>query len=256
MDLEADGLSRRLPELERAAPSLEESLPDDWRRALAQACAAPSFVELERFLEAERARPETAIYPLADDLFAALRLTPLDSVRAVILGQDPYHGEGEAHGLSFSVRAGTKVPPSLRNIIRELVEDVGEEAAPAPGSGSLEGWARNGVLLLNTVLTVRRDEPYSHRQRGWEPFTDAIIGAVSGRSEPVAFLLWGAAAQASRGLIDDRHVVVSSNHPSPLSANSPPVPFRGSRPFSAVNTRLEVLGRPPIDWRLGSSGDR
>jgi uracil-DNA glycosylase len=230
-----------------------ERLPDDWRAVLTDACSAASFAELEAFLAAEGARTDTAVYPAAEDLFAALRLTPPDTVRAVILGQDPYHGEGEAHGLSFSVRAGTKVPPSLRNIIRELAEDLGEEAAPPPGSGSLEPWARNGVLLLNTVLTVRRDEPYSHRQRGWEPFTDAIIGAVSARSEPVAFLLWGGAAQERGGLIADRHVIVSSNHPSPLSAHRPPTPFRGSRPFSRANALLAARGRPPIDWRLGVS---
>jgi uracil-DNA glycosylase len=228
-------------------------LPDDWRAALADACATPGFASLVEFLAAERLRADTAIFPAAEDLFSALRLTPLERVRAVILGQDPYHGTGEAHGLSFSVRAGTKTPPSLRNVLRELSEDLGDEAAPAAGSGSLEPWARNGVLLLNTVLTVRRDEPNSHRGRGWEPFTDAVIRAVARRPDPVAFLLWGGPAQAKRPLLGDRHVVVTSNHPSPLSANSAPIPFRGSRPFSTVNARLAALGRPPIDWRLAST---
>lgn len=227
---------------------MRDSLPSAWRTILADAVAAPTFGQLEAFLAGERARTDTEIYPATDDVFAALRLTPPDGVRAVILGQDPYHGTGEAHGLCFSVRPGTRIPPSLRNILVEWSEDLERKA---PVSGSLERWARNGVLLLNTVMTVRRDEANSHRGRGWEPFTDAVIRAVSARSEPVAFLLWGAPAQAKRDLIDERHVVLMSNHPSPLSATRPPSPFRGSRPFSTVNARLVGLGQPPIDWSLG-----
>jgi uracil-DNA glycosylase len=229
---------------------MRDSLPIAWRTILAEAVAAPTFGQLETFLAAERARTDTEIYPASDDVFAALRLTPPDGVQAVILGQDPYHGQGQAHGLSFSVRPGTRVPPSLRNI---LLEWSGDLDRPAPTNGSLERWARNGVLLLNTVMTVRRDEANSHRGRGWEPFTDAVIRAVSASPDPVAFLLWGAPAQAKGDLIDDRHVVLMSNHPSPLSATRPPTPFRGSRPFSTANARLAALRRTPIDWSLGES---
>lgn len=223
------------------------SVPDPWRDVLADALGAPSFGQLEAFVAAERARSDTEVYPEPDDVFAALRLTPPGAVRAVILGQDPYHGSGEAHGLCFSVRPGTKIPPSLRNILREWAADLDR---PIPTEGSLEPWARNGVLLLNSVLTVRADEANSHRGHGWEPFSDAIIRAVAARPDPVVFLLWGASAQAKRALIPDRHVALISNHPSPLSANNPPTPFRGSRPFSAANARLTAIGRPPIDWSL------
>jgi uracil-DNA glycosylase len=224
-----------------------DGIPADWRRALDAACGTDSFKALCAFVAAERERRDTAIYPAAADVFNALRLTPLATVRAVIVGQDPYHGAGEAHGLSFSVRPGTPIPPSLRNILREWSADLGE---PVPAHGSLERWARSGVLLLNTVMTVRRDEPYSHRARGWEAFTDAILEVVSGQPRAVAFLLWGRAAQAKRDLIDPRHIVLASNHPSPLSASGRPVPFRGSRPFSTANAALEAVGQPPIDWRL------
>lgn len=230
-----------------ARPSLADALPEAWRDALVDACSSPALVALDRFLTEERGRSDTSVHPSPEDLFSALRLTPLHAVRAVILGQDPYHGVGEAHGLAFSVRPGARIPPSLRNILAERADDVG---GGVPGNGSLESWARNGVLLLNTVLTVRRDEPDSHRGRGWEAFSDAVIRAVADRPEPIAFLLWGARAQGKRELIDPRHVVVASNHPSPLSATRPPTPFRGSRPFSTVNARLAELGRPPIDWSL------
>ena len=227
---------------------LSDTVPGAWRGALSDTLDAPGFLVLAEFLAAERARTDTAVYPAAADVFAALGLTPPEAVRAVILGQDPYHGDGEAHGLCFSVRPGTTIPPSLRNILREWTDDLG---LPSPTSGSLEPWARHGVLLLNTVLTVRRDEPNSHRRQGWESLTDALIRAVAAAPAPVAFLLWGTRAQAKRDLIGGRHLVLASNHPSPLSANRPPVPFRGSRPFSAANARLAALGRPPIDWSLG-----
>ena len=228
-----------------------DSIPAAWRGVLADAIAAPTFRGLETFLDAERARADTEVYPAPDDVFTALRLTSQAEVRAVILGQDPYHGAGEAHGLCFSVRPGTKIPPSLRNILREWTDDL---ALPPPAAGSLERWARHGVLLLNAVMTVRRDEPNSHRRQGWEPFTDAIIGAVADGPDPVVFLLWGAPAQAKRELIGDQHVVIVSNHPSPLSANNPPIPFLGSRPFSTTNARLAEVGRPAIDWSLGEDG--
>ena len=230
--------------------ALIDTFPDDWRVALTPAVQDSSFQQLDDFIAAERRRTDTAIYPSEADVFNALRLTPLASVRAVILGQDPYHGEGEAHGLAFSVRPGTKPPPSLGNILREWKADLHLGSAQ---SGSLEPWARHGVLLLNTVMTVRRDKANSHRRQGWEPFTDAIIRAVSDRPEPVAFLLWGGPARRKRVLIDGRHVVIESNHPSPLSATKPPIPFRGSKPFSAANQRLEDLGQPTIDWSLNAA---
>jgi uracil-DNA glycosylase len=228
-----------------------DSVPLDWQAALSDVLQADSSHRLAAFVGAERARPDTTVFPASDDVFNALALTPPSAVRAVILGQDPYHGDGEAHGLSFSVRPGTRTPPSLRNILREWSEDLDR---PAPASGSLEPWARNGVLLLNAVLTVRRDQPNSHRNQGWEVLTDAVIRAVAAGPEPVAFLLWGTTAQSRRALIGGRHVVVASNHPSPLSATRPPAPFRGSRPFSTVNARLAELGRPPIDWNLDEHG--
>ena len=220
-------------------------IPPDWRAALADAIEAPSSRDLDHDLAAERARTDTAIYPPEPLVFNALRLTPLDSVRAVILGQDPYHGEGQAHGLAFSVPTGTKPPPSLRNILAEWESDTG--LGPAP-SGSLEPWARHGVLLLNSVLTVRRGSANSHYGMGWEPFTDAIIRAVAARPDPIAFLLWGRSAQRKVSLIGGPHIVIESNHPSPLSATRGPRPFRGTNPFSRANSRLTGLGQPPVDW--------
>jgi len=220
---------------------MRELLPDDWRAALVDAFDAPSFADLTAFVAAERATHE--VYPSQTELFAAFRLTPLAGVRAVILGQDPYHGAGQAHGLAFSVPDGVRHPPSLANILREWSEDLDR---PRPASGSLEAWARNGVLLLNTALTVRRDAPGSHRDRGWERFTDAVIDVLAGRDQPTAFLLWGKAAQAKRDRIGDAHVVVEAAHPSPLAIRG----FRGTRPFSTTNARLAEIGLPPIDWAL------
>jgi uracil-DNA glycosylase len=171
---------------------LIDGIPADWRVALADAIDDPSFQRLTGFLAMERARTDTAIYPPDSRVFEALRLTPLDTVRAVILGQDPYHGEGQAPGLAFSVPAGVPIPPSLRNIRAEWMADTEQRL---PTSGSLEAWARHGVLLLNTVLTVRRGEANSHHDQGWEPFTDAVIRAVNGKADPVVFLLWGRHAQ-------------------------------------------------------------
>jgi uracil-DNA glycosylase len=230
-----------------ARGALAAAVPGAWGSALADVTAAPSFRALDAFVAEERRREDTEIYPSADDCFRALRLTAPDDVRAVIVGQDPYHGVGQAHGLCFSVAAGTRVPPSLRNVLLEWSADLDR---PVPAHGSLERWARNGVLLLNTVMTVRRGEPASHAKQGWEAFTDGILRTVAARPDPVAFLLWGSAAESKRPLLGEHHVVVASNHPSPLSATRPPVPFRGSRPFSTANARLTALGQPPIDWRL------
>jgi uracil-DNA glycosylase len=220
---------------------MRDLLPDDWAAVLGPAMGAPSFSELTTFVTAERAAGD--VYPAESDLFRAFRLTPLDGVWAVILGQDPYHGTGQAHGLAFSVPDGVRHPPSLANILREWSEDLGR---PRPASGSLEPWARNGVLLLNTALTVRRDAPGSHRDRGWEPFTDAVIDVLAARDRPTAFLLWGKAAQAKRERIGHRHVIVEAAHPSPLAIRG----FRGTRPFSTTNARLAEAGVEPIDWGL------
>jgi uracil-DNA glycosylase len=224
-----------------------DQIPADWRIALAHVIGAPSFRQLVDFVATERAGTDIAIYPPESDVFTALRLTPLASVRAVILGQDPYHGEGQAHGLAFSVSATERIPPSLRNILDEWDADVG---GPRPLGGSLEPWARHGALLLNTVLSVRQGSANSHRDKGWEPFTDAIVRAVADNERAVAFLLWGRVAKRKVRLINRRHVVVRASHPSPLSATRGQTPFRTSRPFSTANARLAALEQPPIDWSL------
>lgn len=227
--------------------SMIDRIPADWRAALAPEIGAPSFRDLVEFVVDERARADTAIYPPESKVFTALWLTPLASVRAVILGQDPYHGEKQAHGLAFSVPVGVTAPPSLRNILAELGTDL---QLPGQTGGSLEPWARHGVLLLNTVMTVSQGSANSHKEKGWEPFTDAIIRVVAAKQAPVAFLLWGRAAQRKRGLINGRHVVITASHPSPFSATRGQTPFRTSRPFSAANAQLAALGQPPIDWSL------
>jgi uracil-DNA glycosylase len=221
-------------------------IPADWREALTETTNAPSFAQLAAEIAGQRAT-ETPVYPPERLTFEALRLTPLDSVRAVILGQDPYHGPGQANGLAFSVPADITPPPSLRNVLAEWESDIG--LGPAP-TGSLEPWARHGVLLLNTVMTVRQGCANSHRRMGWEDFTDAIIRVVAARPDPIAFLLWGRPAQQKRSLIDERHVVIESGHPSPLSATRGATPFRGSKPFSNANARLAELVLQPIDWSL------
>jgi uracil-DNA glycosylase len=216
-----------------------------WEGPLADALACPGMAALHAFLEAE-ARAGKAVFPPAEDRFRALALTPLDAVRVVILGQDPYHGPGQAHGLSFSVRPGVKVPPSLVNIFKELHADLG--IAPA-GHGFLEHWAKAGVLLLNTALSVESGRAGSHRGRGWEAFTDAVIRVVAAKREPVVFLLWGAHAQAKAAFVadDGPHLVLTAPHPSPLSAYKG---WFGSRPFSQANAFLAAHGRAPIDWAL------
>lgn len=218
-------------------------LPPSWQAIVSGERGKPYFVELERFLAEER--KSQTIYPPEHLTFRALELTPFESVHVVLLGQDPYHGPDQAHGLCFSVTPESKPPPSLVNIFRELKADLG---IPIPKSGCLESWARQGVLLLNTVLTVRANEPLSHRNQGWEKFTDRIIRAIGDKPDPVVFLLWGGHAQKKASLIDqDRHIVISSAHPSPLAASSG---FFGSKPFSKVNSALRNLGKREIDWRL------
>lgn len=218
----------------------------DWNPILRAELEKPYWAELQGFVQAERSRAE--VFPPVEDVFAALHLTPFAETKVLILGQDPYHGPGQAHGLCFSVRDGVDVPPSLRNIYAELQADLGIEP---PAHGHLEAWARQGVLLLNAVLTVRAHQAASHRNKGWETFTDEVIRAVAAKPERVVFMLWGAAARKKKPLIDlSRHVIIESAHPSPLSANGG---FFGSRPFSRANEALVEAGREPIDWRLPSA---
>ena len=220
-----------------------DQIPPGWRAQLAGEFEKPYFRALHEFVADERRAH--VVYPSAADVFNALALTPYEQMNVLLLGQDPYHGEGQAHGLCFSVRPGIKLPPSLANMFRELHEDIG---CPIPKCGSLEPWARQGVLLLNAVLTVRAGEPNSHKNKGWEQFTDAIIQVASDKPEPVVFVLWGAYAQKKVKLIDERrHAIVASAHPSPLSANNG---FFGSRPFSKINAALRAHGKAEIDWCL------
>lgn len=215
----------------------------DWNPILRGEFAQPYWQELHSFVRDERSR--ATIYPPHDDVFAALHLTPYAITRVLILGQDPYHGPGQAHGLCFSVRSGVRVPPSLANIHRELHDDLGVEV---PEHGNLEAWARRGVLLLNTTLTVRAGQAGSHQGKGWETFTDRVIAAVNDKPDHVVFMLWGSQARKKRVLIDvDRHTVIESAHPSPLSAHNG---FLGSKPFSRANAALVAHGQAPIDWTL------
>jgi uracil-DNA glycosylase len=215
----------------------------DWNPILRAELAKPYWPELQQFVAAERAAHP--VYPAHDEVFAALHLTPYEQVKVLILGQDPYHGPGQAHGLCFSVRPGVPTPPSLQNILKELHADLGIDP---PDHGCLEAWARQGVLLLNATLTVRARQAASHQGKGWETFTDEVIRAVNAKPERVVFILWGGSARKKKGLVDtSRHVVIESPHPSPLSAHNG---FFGSRPFSRANEALVAAGREPIDWRL------
>lgn len=221
---------------------MKPALPRSWRKPLGEELDQPYFHALREFVERERR--EATVFPSEEDVFAALELTPLETVRVVILGQDPYHRPGQAHGLAFSVRPGVRPPPSLANIFRELRDEFD---CPTPGSGSLVPWAKQGVLLLNTVLTVREGEPNSHRGKGWERFTDAAIRAVAARPEPVVFVLWGGTAGKKEALVGPPHFVHRSTHPSPLSAKRG---FFGSRPFTIVNREMERSGRSAVEWCL------
>ncbi len=203
----------------------------------------PYYLHLREFLKREYA--EKVIYPNMYDIFNALHLTPYENVKVVLLGQDPYHGPGQAHGLSFSVNPGVPPPPSLKNIFKELESDLG---CPIPNNGHLVNWAKQGVLLLNTVLTVRAGAAHSHRGKGWEIFTDQVIKQINERSKPVVFILWGRPAQQKIQLIDTKkHKVIQSPHPSPLSAHRG---FFGSKPFSQTNVFLQQIGEEPIDWQI------
>lgn len=224
--------------------SVMVKLHESWLGPLKPEFDAPYMAALRDFLVAEREAGKN-IFPKGSEWFHALDATPLDQVRVVILGQDPYHGDGQAHGLCFSVRAGVTPPPSLINIYKEMQTDLG--LAP-PRHGNLEHWAQQGVLLLNAVLTVEAHRAASHQGKGWERFTDAVIRLVNEKTEPVVFILWGSYAQKKAGFVDrTRHLVIASPHPSPLSAHNG---FFGSRPFSRANAFLMAQGQRPIDWKL------
>ncbi len=219
-------------------------IPRAWHPAIAQELVKPYFPKLAAFVDEERR--SRAVFPPEEDLWTAFAHTPFDAVRVVWLGQDPYPTAGQAHGLCFSVRPGQKAPQSLANMFREAATDV--PGFVRPTDGCLNAWAKQGVLLLNTILTVREGEAGSHRRKGWETFTDAVIKTLSGRDKPVVFVLLGLHAQKKETLIDtSRHPIIKATHPSPLSANQG---FFGSKPFSAVNAALARLGEPEIDWRL------
>jgi len=228
----------------------EVRLEESWKKALAPEFSDPYMSALRRFLMEEKEAGKR-IFPKAAEYFRALDLTPLDQVKVVILGQDPYHGAGQAHGLCFSVQPGVRIPPSLVNIYKELKADLG--IGPA-SHGFLEDWARQGVLLLNSVLTVEEARAASHQGQGWERFTDAVIRLVNERCEGVVFMLWGAYAQKKAAFVDrKRHLVLTAPHPSPLSAHNG---FFGSRHFSKANAFLAERGKTPIDWQLPPEPDR
>lgn len=216
---------------------------NDWQDVVREEFDKPYYLKLRDFLK-EQYETET-VYPPKDEIWSAFEHTAYNDVKVVILGQDPYHGPGQAHGLSFSVKPGVRIPPSLRNMFKEMKEDIGCET---PEHGTLTKWADQGVMMLNTVLTVRQGEANSHRNKGWETFTDRVIQKLSEREEPVIFVLWGKPAQSKKGLIDlARHDVIEAPHPSPLSASRG---FFGSKPYSKVNSLLQKRGEAPIDFCL------
>ncbi len=216
---------------------------NDWDDILREEFSGETYQKIREFLKAEYSKYKC--YPDMYDIFNALKYTPFDSVKAVILGQDPYHGAGQAHGLCFSVKKGVDKPPSLKNIFLEYKNDLG---LPIPQSGCLESWAKNGILLLNTVLTVREGLPNSHKDCGWQDFTDDIIKKLNLRARPIAFILWGANARAKKKYINNpNHFITESAHPSPLSAYNG---FFGSKPFSRVNEFLSKAGEETIDWEI------
>ncbi|MDT2836107.1 uracil-DNA glycosylase [Enterococcus durans] len=222
---------------------MKEIIHNSWQDILADEFEKPYYHLLRDFLKKEYKTQK--IHPDMYHIFEALELTPYEKVKVVILGQDPYHGANQAHGLSFSVQPGVKIPPSLNNIYKELQSDLGIKPV---NHGNLVSWAKQGVLLLNTVLTVREGQAYSHRGQGWERLTDTIIEKLNEREQPVVFILWGKPAQEKMKMIDrSKHIILTSSHPSPLSAHRG---FLGSKPFSKTNDALLALGEQPIDWQL------
>lgn len=222
---------------------MQVQIENSWKEALQSEFDKPYFAELVRYLH-EQKRKGYTIYPPGSQIFKAFELTPVDNVKVVILGQDPYHGPGQAMGLSFSVPDGIATPPSLRNIFKEVESDLGIEMSGRP---NLENWARQGVLLLNAILTVRAGEPASHSAIGWQQFTDSVIKYLSDNRQGIVFMLWGAFARSKAELIDNtRHLVLEAAHPSPLARGA----FFGCRHFSRANEYLLSQGKNPIDWRL------
>jgi uracil-DNA glycosylase len=216
---------------------------NDWQQVLETEFDKPYYLQLREFLKKQYS--SETVYPEMDNVWSAFNETPYEDVKVVIVGQDPYHGPGQAHGMSFSVQAGVKHPPSLRNMLKELNDDLGCEL---PEEGTLTKWAQQGVFLLNTVLTVRAGAAHSHKDQGWECFTDEVIRKLSQRETPVVFVLWGRPAQMKRKLIDtSRHAIIESVHPSPLSAYRG---FFGSKPYSKINKQLTEWGQPTIDFCL------
>jgi uracil-DNA glycosylase len=223
---------------------MDVKIEASWKEVLAEEFKKPYFKQIAQHLKTEKEQGKI-IYPPGPQIFHAFEATPFDKVKVVVIGQDPYHGPKQAHGLSFSVQQGVATPPSLINIFKELHEDVG---LPIPRHGHLENWAKQGVLLLNASLTVRAAEPMSHAKLGWEKFTNTVIEKISDLKENIVFVLWGKFAQEKQSLIDDKkHYIIKSAHPSPLSAKNG---FFGSRPFSKINTFLVKKGIDPIDWAL------
>ena len=218
-------------------------LPPSWNQALGEEFDKPYFQQLQEFLQAER--QSNIIFPPEEDVFSAFELTPYEQVNVLLLGQDPYHDNNQAHGLCFSVKPDITPPRSLINIFKEMQADIGVDI---PNHGHLISWAKQGVLMLNAVLTVRAHEANSHKNKGWEKFTDAVIKKVNQKRSPVIFVLWGGYAKKKLKLIDtERHTVIQSTHPSPLSAHNG---FFGSKPFSAINTALKSFDKPEINWQL------
>lgn len=218
-------------------------IPQGWRSILEGETSKPYYEKLQQFLAEERKK--YTVFPPEDEVFSALKLTPYSDVNVLLLGQDPYHDDDQAHGLCFSVRPGIKPPPSLMNMYKELQSDAGFHI---PNNGYLVPWAKQGMLMLNAVLTVRAHQANSHKNKGWEKFTDAIIRAVDAKDTPIVFILWGGYARKKKELIDTtRHIIIESAHPSPLSARNG---FFGSKPFSKTNAALRKLGKPEIDWQI------
>lgn len=218
-------------------------LPESWQEHLTDELHKPYFEKLEKFVDEERA--QYTVFPPEEDVFNAFKYAPYERVNVLLLGQDPYHDNNQAHGLCFSVRPGIKPPPSLMNMYKELHSDVGFRVS---NHGYLVPWAEQGILMMNAVLTVRAHTPNSHKNHGWEKFTDAVISAINAKSDPVVFVLWGGYAQKKASLIDtSRHTIVQSAHPSPLSARNG---FFGSKPFSKINEALRQNGKPEINWQL------
>ncbi len=224
---------------------MDVKINDSWKQVLKEEFEKPYFEQIVNFLKTERAADKTT-FPSGPNIFNAFNKTPFDKVKVVILGQDPYHGVGQAHGLSFSVPPGVKIPPSLQNIFKEIKADIGVENPP--NFGDLTHWAEQGILLLNAALTVRDGEPMSHAKIGWAQFTDAVIKTISDKKENVIFLLWGKFAQDKQVLINtDSHYILKAAHPSPLSAHNG---FFGCKHFSKTNEILVKHGENPIDWKL------